>query len=151
MKVIGHQNIIEDSFKAYNLNWDISSLKLKKDPILMVVTGSMNQQPILSGFLGRAVEEKFYLEVIALRILPCIPLVSETLKNMVHPDIGPAHISRGVREGYFYVNLSTNQNFENGPEFYSSNAVDEELGKLYCHTISMRLKSSMEFKQMTLS
>lgn len=120
--------MVENSFKAYNSLWDMNFLKRKKDPILMVATGTMDQQPIVSGFLGRAVEEKFHLAVIALRILPCIPLVSETLKDMVHPDIGPLQLSEGVREGYFSVNLSLNQNFENGPEFFASDTVNEELG-----------------------
>ncbi|KAG2192679.1 hypothetical protein INT47_003621 [Mucor saturninus] len=102
-------------------------LKEKKDPIFMVATGSMNQQPTVSGFFGRAVEEKFHLSVIALRILPCTPFVAETLKDMVHPDIGPVQITKGVREGYFYVNLSLNHDFTNGPEFYASNTVYEEL------------------------
>lgn len=128
--MIGPKNVIEDSFKAYNSSWDIKYLKEKKDPILMVATGNMDQQPTVSGFLGRAVEEKFHLAVIALRIMPCIPLVTETLKDMVHPDIGPVQITKGVREGYFYVNLSLNQDFTNGPEFYASNTVDEELGKI---------------------
>ncbi|KAI7891044.1 uncharacterized protein EV154DRAFT_420987 [Mucor mucedo] len=130
VKVIGPKNVIEDSFKAYNSSWDIKYLKEKKDPILMVATGNMDQQPTVSGFLGRAVEEKFHLAVIVLRIMPCIPLVTETLKDMVHPDIGPVQITKGVREGYFYVNLSLNQDFTNGPEFYASNTVDEELGKI---------------------
>lgn len=123
--------MIEESFKAYNSLWDITFLKGKKDPILLVATGMMDQVPSVSGFLGRAVEEKFYLETIALRILPCIPLVSETLKDMVHPDIGPVQLSEGVREGYFYVNLSLSQNFENGPEFFASHEADEELGKYF--------------------
>ncbi|KAI7889657.1 uncharacterized protein EV154DRAFT_482978 [Mucor mucedo] len=93
----------------------------------MVATGNMDQQPTVSGFLGRVVEEKFHLAVIALRIMPCIPLVTETLKDMVHPAIGPVQITKGFREGYFYVNLSLNQDFTNGPEFYASNTVDEEL------------------------
>lgn len=128
VKIIGSKTIIEDSFKRYNSLWDLNTLKAKTEPILLVATGSMDQQPTISGFLGRAVEEKFHLAVITLQVMPCIPLVSENLKNMVHPSIGPVYLSRGVREGYFYVNMSLNQNFENGPEFHASHAEDEELG-----------------------
>ncbi|KAI9364548.1 hypothetical protein BD770DRAFT_417756 [Pilaira anomala] len=128
VKVIGCKKIIEDSFKSYISTWDISTLQNKKEPILLVATGSMKQQPTVSGFLGRAVEEKFHLNLLSIRVMPCIPLVSETLKTMVHPDIGPVQLTKGVREGYFYVNLSLNQNFENGPEFHASNAEEDELG-----------------------
>lgn len=130
MKVIGDQDLIEDSFKSYNSSWDLTTLKSKKDPILLVATGYMQQLSITSGFLGRAVEEKFHLSAIAIQVLPCIPLISKSLKGMIHPEIGPLNLSEGVREGYFYVNLSLKQNFSNGPEFFASNAEEEELGNL---------------------
>jgi hypothetical protein len=34
-----------------------------------------------------------------------------------------------VKEGYFFVNLSMNQDFSNGSEFYENTATGEELGK----------------------
>ena len=89
----------------------------------------MEQQPTVSVFLGRAVEEKFHIDVLSIRIFPCIPLISENLKDLVHPNVGPVNLTKGVREGYFYVNMSLDQNFEHGPEFFASNADDEELGK----------------------
>ncbi|KAI9330930.1 hypothetical protein BD770DRAFT_333721 [Pilaira anomala] len=127
VKITSSKIIIKDSFKRKNSLWNLNTLKYKTDPILLVATGSMDQQATISGFLGRAVEEKFHLAVITLQVMPCIPLVSENLKNMVHPSIGPVNLSRGVREGYFYVNMSLKQNFENGPEFYASHAEGEEL------------------------
>ncbi|KAI9326742.1 hypothetical protein BD770DRAFT_449972 [Pilaira anomala] len=56
--------------------------------------------------LVRAVEEKFHLNLLSIRVMPCIPLVSETLKTMVHPDIGPVQLTKG---------------------FHASNAEEDEL------------------------
>ncbi|KAI8329010.1 hypothetical protein BD560DRAFT_429353 [Blakeslea trispora] len=85
----------------------------------------MQQQAAVTGFLGRAVEEKFHLKAFFLRIMPCIPLISDNLKKMVHPEIGPFNLSAGVREGYFSVNLSLNQNFQLGTEFYPNERAKE--------------------------
>ena len=104
-------------------------MKNQREPILLVATGIMQQQAAVTGFLGRAVEEKFHLKAFSLRIMPCIPLISDNLKKMVHPEIGPFNLSAGVREGYFSVNLSLNQNFQLGTEFYPNERANELFGK----------------------
>lgn len=97
---------------------------------MLVTTGVMDQQPTIAGFLGRAVEEKFHVVPLAMTVLPCIPLVFESLKDMIHPEVGPIQFSEGVKEGYFHVNLSPNQDFRNGQEFHAVNTENDELGSV---------------------
>lgn len=104
----------------YDYSWHVDKMKEKKDPIILLATGTMEQQPALASFLGRGVEEKFHMVPMAMNIVPCIPLVSNRIRDMVHPDVGPTLISEGVKDGYFYVDLSMNQSFETGPEFFES-------------------------------
>lgn len=109
-----------ETFKMYDYSWHVDKMKEKKDPIILLATGTMEQQPALASFLGRGVEEKFHMVPMAMNIVPCIPLVSNRIRDMVHPDVGPTLISEGVKDGYFYVDLSMNQSFETGPEFFES-------------------------------
>ncbi|KAI7875932.1 uncharacterized protein EV154DRAFT_569371 [Mucor mucedo] len=58
-------------------------------------------------------------------------LVCNSLKRMVHPEVGPTQLSEGVKEGYFLVNLSAVQNFHIGPEFFESTfAVNDDLERM---------------------
>lgn len=103
----------------------------KKRPMLIVASGTMEQQTAGSAFLGRVVEEKFHMNLMSISIIPCVPLITHKLKYMVHPEVGPTQLSEGVKEGYFLVNLSTNQSFDIGPEFFESTfGVDDDLGIL---------------------
>ena len=97
--------------------WTLDFIKSKREPIMMIATGSMKQLPSITGFQGRSVEEKCYITPLALQAIPCTPLVSEKLKDMVHPEVGPTLLGEGVKEGYFFVYLSWNQNFEDGVDF----------------------------------
>lgn len=90
----------------------------------------MEQQPTITGYLGRAVEEKFHMVPLAVAVLPCVPLVVDGLKNKVHPEVGPIQFSEGVKEGFFVVNLSLNQDFSLGPEFQEAYNANDELGKV---------------------
>lgn len=95
----------------------------------MIVTGVMQQKTATTGFLGRVVEEKFHMHPLAISVIPCVPLISNNLKYMVHPEVGPTQLTEGVKEGYFHVNLSANQDFSIGAEFFeSSYAVNDDLG-----------------------
>lgn len=114
---------------GYDSNWDINQISEKKLPLILLATGVMKQQPTVRAFLGRIVEEKFHMQALALTIIPGISLVPERLRDMVHPEVSPIQLANGVKEGYFYVNLSMNQDFTNGPEFYENTANEEELGK----------------------
>ncbi|KAI8330829.1 hypothetical protein BD560DRAFT_457064 [Blakeslea trispora] len=78
----------------YDNEWSISRMGEKKDPLIILVTGVMKQQPTVRAFLGRVL--LFSLE-------------------------------RGIKEGYFYVSLSMNQDFTNGPEFYEDERARDEL------------------------
>lgn len=107
-------------------------MREKKDTLIVVVTGTMQQQPVVASFLGRGVEEKFHLVPMAIHVIPCIPLISNRLKEMVHPDVGPTQISEGIKNGYFYVDLSLKQDFETGPGFFESLAQNDTFGKNLC-------------------
>jgi len=131
VKVIADKKLVSDTIKAYDPSWDLITITTVTHPLLVVATGLMAQQPSVSGFLGRAVEEKFHIKPFVLNIIPCIPMVSERLKDMVHPEIGPTQLGKGPKEGYFCVNLSLDQHFENGPEFYTTAAADEEVSEIY--------------------
>lgn len=121
--------LVEDMFRGYDNEWNIASTRERKSPLILLATGVMKQQPAARAFLGRIVEEKFHMQALAITIIPAISLVPERLKNMVHPELAPVQLGDGVKEGYFYVNLSLNQDFTNGPEFYDNAANGEELGK----------------------
>lgn len=111
--------MFDKAIKDYHPSWSLDTIKSEKKPLLIVATGPMNQCVSVATFLGRAVEEKFHLMPLAISIIPCIPLVSSKLKDMVHPDVGPTQLTEGVSQGYFLVDLSLNQNFDLGPEFFS--------------------------------
>lgn len=131
VKVIAKKRMVETAFTDYDHSWDLETvIKHKKEPLLLIVTGVMDQQPIVAGYLGRVIEEKFHIAPHSISVLPCIPLVRDGLKDMVHPEIGPINFSEGVKEGYSVVNLSLNQDFNLGPEFADANRNDE-LGD-YC-------------------
>lgn len=129
VKVIASMKLVKDMIQGYDNEWTIASRSERKSPLILLATGVMSQQPAARAFLGRIVEEKFHMQALALTIIPAIPLVPERLKEMVHPELAPVNLGDGVKEGYFYVNLSTGQDFTNGPEFYDNAANDDELGK----------------------
>lgn len=130
VKVIANVNLVQEMICGYDSEWDISRTSERKDPLILFATGVMKQQPTVRAFLGRVVEEKFHMQALALTIIPGISLVPERLKDLVHPQVAPLQLNEGVKEGYFYVNLSMNQDFSNGPEFYENTTNREELGKI---------------------
>ncbi|EIE91986.1 hypothetical protein RO3G_16697 [Rhizopus delemar RA 99-880] len=119
VKTIVEQKVLEEALKAYNEEWAIDTVKNHQKPLTLVANGTMKQLAINLTFLGTSVEEKFHLSAFSLAIIPCIPLVSIRLKNMVHPDIAPIQLEEGVKEGYFMVNLSMSQNFDVESEFFA--------------------------------
>lgn len=119
VKTIVKQDVFEEALKAYNAEWTIHSIKNYQKPLILVTNGTMKQLAINSTFLGTSVEEKFHLSAFSLAIIPCVPLVSNRLKNMVHPDIAPIQLAEGVKEGYFMVDLSMSQNFDVEAEFFA--------------------------------
>lgn len=119
VKTIVEQKVLEEALKAYNEEWAIDTVKNHQKPLTLVANGTMKQLAINSTFLGTSVEEKFHLSAFSLAIIPCIPLVSIRLKNMVHPDIAPIQLEEGVKEGYFMVDLSMSQNFDIESEFFA--------------------------------
>ncbi|KAI7868386.1 uncharacterized protein EV154DRAFT_540879 [Mucor mucedo] len=129
VKVIASMKLVKDMIQGYDNEWTIASRSERKSPLILLATGVMSQQPAARAFLGRIVEEKFHMQALDLTIIPAIPLVPERLKEMVHPELAPINLGDGVKEGYFYVNLSTSQDFTNGPEFYDNAANDDELGE----------------------
>ncbi|KAI8636140.1 hypothetical protein BD408DRAFT_329920, partial [Parasitella parasitica] len=111
VKVILDKTLCLAALRAYNADWTFNDLSNNKEPLLVSVSGSMRQQPIQINFIGITVEEKFHLRAVYISILPCIPLVSNKLKKLVHPSIAPVEIEEGQKQGYFVVNLSKNQTF----------------------------------------
>lgn len=97
---------------------DLEAFIDRKEPVMMVVNGEMEQQPIGRSFLGTVFEEKFHVSCLSAFILPCVPLIPEHMKTMVHPDISPNQFEEGIKSGYYMVNLSVNQTF-GPPEFHS--------------------------------
>lgn len=126
MKTIVKTQIVKDALRNYNDKWTIESMKDYKKPLIMVTAGVMTQKSLESTFLGRAVEEKFHLSAASISIVPCIPLVTTRLKEMVHPDIIPTQLSPGEKEGYYVVDLSMKQNFENGPDYHNMSDYRED-------------------------
>lgn len=128
--MISDKDILIKAFEDYDTTWKIENMKNKKRPIMMIATGIMQQQPALNAFLGRVVEEKFHMKPLAMSVIPCVPLISNKLKYMVHPEVGPTQLTEGVKEGYFHVNLSANQDFTIEPDFFESTfGVNDDLGK----------------------
>lgn len=86
-------------------------------PLMVVATGVMKQQAILSAFLGTVVEEKFHMSPLSMSILPCKPFIRDSLRPMIvdHPDLAPIRFGRGCKEGFFIVNLSAEQDFTEEP------------------------------------
>ncbi|KAI8327639.1 hypothetical protein BD560DRAFT_457201 [Blakeslea trispora] len=112
VKVIANLSLVQEMIQGYDNEWSISRMGEKKDPLIILVTGVMKQQPTVRAFLGRVVEEKFHMQALSMTIIPGIPLIPERLKEMVHPEIAPIQLGEGIKEGYFYVNLSMNQDLQ---------------------------------------
>lgn len=118
VKTIIEKQLFQEAIINYNRDWTIESLASHKQPLILAVSGSMKQQPTERTFLGVAVEEKFHLKAVILSIIPCVPLVSNRLKGMVHPSLAPVELSEGLKDGYFLVDLSKKQDFEKDAEFH---------------------------------
>ncbi|KAG1447795.1 hypothetical protein G6F46_011175 [Rhizopus delemar] len=127
VKVIASLDLVQEMIHGYDNEWAISRINEKKSPLILLATGAMKQQPTIRASLGRVVEEKFHIQALAMTIIAGISLVPERLREMIHPEVEPIQLGDGAKEGYFYVNLSMNQDFSNGPEFYENTATREEL------------------------
>lgn len=101
---------------------DLEAFIDRKEPVMMVINGQMEQQAIGRSFLGTIFEEKFHVKCLSAFILPCVPLIPEHMKTMVHPDISPNQFEEGIKNGYYMVNLSVNQTF-GPPEFHASEGI----------------------------
>lgn len=109
--------------------WSIDSFIGEKEPFMLAVCGSMKQQEIARSFLGTVVEEKFHVNAFSILVLPCVPLIPERIKHMVHPDISPTQIEEsGSKNGYYLVNLSLRQEF-NPPEFQDLDGKEKSFRK----------------------
>lgn len=113
---------------------------------MAAVSGSMTQSEIGMSFLGPTLEEKFHVDCSSFRILPCLPLVPEVLRDKVHADVSPSVFQDDVKNGYFLVNLSLNQAF-GAPEFNEINPEGkyERTSKIY--GLSVFLFNSNVFNQ----
>ncbi|KAG1143279.1 hypothetical protein G6F37_006758 [Rhizopus arrhizus] len=129
IKAIASLVLAQEMIHGYDNEWNISRTNEKKSSLILLATGAMKQQPTVRAFLGRVVEEKFHIQAIAMTVKPGISLVSERLREMIHPEVAPIQLGEGVKEGYFYVNLSMNQGFSNGPELHENTLTGEDLGK----------------------
>ncbi|KAI7864637.1 uncharacterized protein EV154DRAFT_433075 [Mucor mucedo] len=118
VKVITTIVLLEKCVRDY-FQIDLHAFLGKKEPLMMVVNGEMEQQALGNSFLGTIFEEKFHLKCLSAFILPCIPLIPEHMKRMVHPDISPNQFEEGVKNGYYMVNLSVNQTF-GPPDFHAT-------------------------------
>ncbi|CAO0802405.1 unnamed protein product [Mucor circinelloides] len=119
VKIVLEKQLFLDALSAYNPEWSFGSLASLKQPMILAVSGPMKQQPTLASFKGDAVEEKFHMRAVTASFIPCIPLVSNKLRKMVHPTIAPVEIEQGNKEGFFSVNLSLKKGFQE-PEFQFS-------------------------------
>ncbi|KAI8336383.1 hypothetical protein BD560DRAFT_340153 [Blakeslea trispora] len=120
IKVTCSVTMLDNALKEYNARWSIDTFLEQKEVFMLAVTGTMQQQEIGRSFLGAVVEEKFHLNCFSLCIIPCIPLIPQSIKSKVHPDISPNDIQESAKDGYYVVNLSLKQPF--GPsDFYEMN------------------------------
>jgi hypothetical protein len=129
IKAIASLVLAQEIIHSYDNEWDISRTNEEKSSLILLATGAMKQQPTVRAVLGRVVEEKLHMQAIAMTVKSGISLVSERLREIIHPEVAPIQLGEGVKEGYFYINLSMNQGFSNGPEFYENTPTKEELGK----------------------
>ncbi|KAG1158591.1 hypothetical protein G6F36_014153 [Rhizopus arrhizus] len=98
VKVIANLNLVQDMIHGYDSEWDITRTSERKEPLILLATGLMKQQPTVRAFLGRVVEEKFYMQAFALTIIPGIPFVPERLKELIHPEVAPVQLGEDSTE-----------------------------------------------------
>ncbi|KAG1146207.1 hypothetical protein G6F36_015057 [Rhizopus arrhizus] len=122
VKAIATVDLMEKAVKDFLPKSDLEAFIDRKEPVMMVINGQMEQQAIGRSFLGTIFEEKFHVKCLSAFILPCVPLILEHMKIMVHPDISPNQFEKGIKSGYYMVNLSANQMF-GPPEFHASEGV----------------------------
>ncbi|KAI7873154.1 uncharacterized protein EV154DRAFT_528842 [Mucor mucedo] len=113
VKVITTIVLLEKCVQEFFPGADIEAFLCKKEPLMMVVNA------LGTSFLGTIFEEKFHLKCLSAFILPCVPLIPEHMKRMVHPDVSPNHFEEGIKNGYYMVSLSLNQTF-GPPEFHAT-------------------------------
>ncbi|KAI7892814.1 uncharacterized protein EV154DRAFT_401784, partial [Mucor mucedo] len=133
VKVITTIVLLEKCVQEFFPGADIEAFLCKKEPLMMVVNGEMEQQALGTSFLGTIFEEKFHLKCLSAFILPCVPLIPEHMKRMVHPDVSPNHFEEGIKNGDTEIpedaNMQHNQNF-----LHSDNDEIESKSDMVSHT-----------------
>lgn len=149
VKLISETRILEKALIEYNSLWTIDYITNKKEPLLMITSGMMKQIAADATFLGDAVEEKFHMHVFSITVVPCIPLISNRLKNMVHPQIVPTELQDGPVEGFFLVNLSINnqENVDENYTFYPTEDYAQQYNENEGNNNSLIIKKTMGIKK----
>ncbi|KAI9330707.1 hypothetical protein BD770DRAFT_403752, partial [Pilaira anomala] len=75
----------------------------QQQPLMICVTGPMEQIRLDFDYHGFAVSEKFHIEPLNLSVIPCNPYIAETLKDLAHPQTAPQQFTGNGYALFDYV------------------------------------------------
>lgn len=75
----------------------------QQQPLMICVTGPMEQVRLDFDYHGFAVSEKFHIEPLNLSVIPCNPYIAETLKDLAHPQTAPQQFTGNGYALFDYV------------------------------------------------
>jgi hypothetical protein len=102
VKVIAKKDMMLAALNAYKPIYaqDMENLK---EPLMICVTGTMEQVRLDFDYHGFAVIEKFHMEPYNISVIPCNPYIAESLKELAHPQTAPQAFTGDENALFDYV------------------------------------------------
>lgn len=96
-------SILMDAFCEYNANYTAGGLRDEKQPLMISVSGEMEQVRLGNDYHGEMVEEKFHLRAFLISVIPCNPYIPESLTDLVHPQVSPQRFTGDNNSLFDYI------------------------------------------------
>ena len=101
----------------------------RKQPLMICVTGPMEQVRLDFDYHGFTVTEKFHMEPLNISVIPCNPYIAEKLKDLAHPQTAPQRFTGDENALFDYV-VILNMDHQ-GPVSQPEVARDREREEMY--------------------
>ncbi|KAI9326703.1 hypothetical protein BD770DRAFT_296481, partial [Pilaira anomala] len=102
VKVIAKKEMVLKALNDYRPVYS-GDMQDQQQPLMICVTGPMEQVRLDFDYHGFAVSEKFHIEPLNLSVIPCNPYIAETLKDLAHPQTAPQQFTGNGYALFDYV------------------------------------------------
>ena len=102
VKVIAKKEMVLDALNDYK-HIHSETMGNQKQPLMICVTGPMEQVRLDFDYHGFAVSEKFHMEPLNISVIPCNPFIAENLKDLAHPQTAPQQFTGDGNALFDYV------------------------------------------------